>query len=185
MLSRMKLVPFALLFGMTLASAASADSFAHREATFASGTGNILFLAVGTLLPLVEDGSQWKQHTLRTLDSFGTSVLLSEALKALTHEKRPRSDQHNSFPSGHATAAFAVATMESRFHPRQAFLWYVGAALVSESRVRLHRHFTHDVIAGAALGYFTAEAELSRKHGLILSPFIGRGGNGLQLSQRF
>jgi len=184
---RKKLCVFALLIGAAFPSPAFADSFSHKEASFASGTGNILYLALGTALPLLEDGAQGKTHALRTLDAFGTSVIFSQLLKAVTREKRPDASTRDSFPSGHATAAFAIATMESHYHPRQAALWYGGAVLIGASRVQLHRHFTHDVLAGAALGYFTSRWEIQRRRGLILSPFIpaSDSGMGLQLSCAF
>ncbi len=82
------------------------------------------------------------------------------------------------FPRGHATAAFAVATAESSFHPKQAPLWFLGATLISYSRVRLHRHTVGDVIAGAAVGYGVTRLELSAPRGLLLSPFISRDARG-------
>ena len=151
---------------------APADSPARRASQFASGHGNILYLALGVGLPLATDGRDGKEHSLRALDSLGTSVLLAEGLKALVREKRPDSSSHDSFPSGHATAAFAVAAAESAFHPHQAPLWYLGAVLIAASRVRLHRHTVGDVVAGAALGYGVTRLELSAPRGLILSPFI-------------
>ncbi len=141
-------------------------------ARFASGTGNILFLGAGTLLPLIEDGKNGGQHSLRTADSLIVSTLIGEALKRVTHKKRPDGSNYESFPSGHATAAFAVATMESHYHPKQAILWYGGATVIAASRVKLHRHYTVDVIAGAALGYFTSKLELKQGRGLLLRPFI-------------
>ena len=84
-------------------------------------------------------------------------------------------DKRNSFPSGHATAAFAVATVQSRYHPEQAPWWYLGATAISISRVSLHRHYVHDVVAGAALGYFTARATLAHPHVMALAPGIGEG----------
>ena len=63
--------------------------------------------------------------------------------------------------------------MESAWHPREAPLWYGGATLIGVSRVTLHRHYIHDVIAGALLGYGTARLELASRHGLVLSPLIG------------
>ena len=158
-------------------------------AKFASGTGNLIFLGAGTLLPLIEDGKMGTQHTIRTADAVLTSTLITEALKRITHERRPDGSNSESFPSGHATAAFAVAAMESHYHPKQAIGWYLGAAAIAYSRVNLNRHYYHDVIAGAAVGYFTAQFELKRPRGLILAPFIhGRdegGGNGVSLSKSF
>ena len=61
-----------------------------------------------------------------------------------------------SFPSGHAIAAFSVATVFARRYPRRKWLPYVAyglAAAVSFSRVTLSSHFPSDVFLGGALGY--------------------------------
>jgi membrane-associated phospholipid phosphatase len=139
---------------------------------FLSGAGNVIYLSAGVLIPVIADGKDGKTRTLRTADAMLTSVLFSEGLKLAVGEKRPDSSSHDSFPSGHATAAFAVATVETHFHPRQALLWYGGAALISASRVWLHRHYIHDVLAGAALGYGTARWQVTQRRGLILAPLI-------------
>jgi membrane-associated phospholipid phosphatase len=176
----------ALLCLLTLSMpAARADSPARQASNFASGTGNLAYLVAGIGLPLLSDGSNGRSHSLRVMDSLGTSLLLTEGLKALVREKRPDSDAHDSFPSGHATAAFAVATTESAMHPHQAPFWYLGAALISYSRVRLHRHYGRDVIAGAAIGFGAARLEVSSPHGLILSPLISpdRHMIGLQMTR--
>lgn len=158
--------------GLCAAIPAHAESPARKASNFASDSGNIIFLAAAVGLPLLSDGAHGKNHALRAADAIGTSVILSEGLKNLFHEKRPDSNAHDSFPSGHATAAFAAATVESNLHPHQAPYWFLGATLISYSRVRLHRHYERDVIAGALLGYGTARLELSAPRGLILSPFI-------------
>jgi len=175
-------VPAALC--LTLISVpAHADTPDHEAAKFASGPGNIIYLAAGIGLPLLSDGRYGTRHALRVADALGTSVLLAEAIKSLVREKRPDSDAHDSFPSGHATAAFAVATLESDLHPHQAALWYLGATLISLSRIRLRRHTTGDVVAGAVLGAGTARVELNQPRGLVLSPFIMRGGLGMMMSK--
>ena len=143
------------------------------------------FASCGTSLPLLSDGHDGKNHALRAADSLLVSVILAEGLKSLVKEKRPDANTHDSFPSGHATAAFAVATVEGQMHPKQAIFWYLGAGLIAYSRVRLNRHTVGDVVAGAALGYGTARLELSQPHGLVLSPFISRDGMGLQISHGF
>ncbi len=171
----------AVLAVPTLSPSVRADSPARKASKFASDGGNILFLAAGVGLPLLSDGHDGKNHALRALDALGTSVIISEGLKNLVHEKRPDSNAHDSFPSGHATAAFAVATVEAGLHPHQAPLWYLGAALISYSRVRLHRHTTSDVLAGAALGFGTARLEMTQPRGLLLSPFIMPDGSGMGL----
>ncbi len=172
-------LPLAALACLTAAPSAHAESPARKATDFASGSGNIIYLAAGLGLPLLSDGSNGSRHALRVADSLIVSVAITEGLKNLVHEKRPDSNAHDSFPSGHATAAFAVATMESSLHPRQAPLWYLGAALISASRVRLRRHTIGDVLAGAAIGAGTARIELAQPHGLLLSPFITPDGQGM------
>jgi len=158
-------------------------------AKFASNTGNLLFLGAGTFLPLAEDGKQGPQHSLRTADSLITATLITEGLKRIAREKRPDANSRDSFPSGHATAAFAVATMQAHYHPNQAIFWYAGASAIAYSRVKLRRHYTRDILAGAAVGIVTARVEISQSHGLLLFPFIHAdhksGGNGIGVSMNF
>jgi undecaprenyl-diphosphatase len=64
----------------------------------------------------------------------------------------PASYAYASFPSGHATTAFATAVVLAAWYPRQA-VGFVGlAALVGLSRILLGAHFPSDVLAGALLG---------------------------------
>ncbi len=180
---------FAVLFSFLLLSLPSAQAD-NSAAKFASGTGNVIYLAAGTLASLIEDGPDGKDHALRTADSLLTSTLITEGLKRIVREKRPGNDTaRTSFPSGHATAAFAVATMQSHYHPHQKLFWYAGSTLIAASRVSLHRHYWHDVVAGAGVGFLTAKWELSRPRGLLLSPFIKNrsegGGAGVSLSMGF
>jgi membrane-associated phospholipid phosphatase len=112
-------------------------------------------------------------------------MAVTEGLKALVKEKRPDSNEHDSFPSGHATAAFAVATAQSALHPRQAIFWYAGATVISWSRLRLNRHHPQDVIAGAAIGFGMTRWEMSEHHGLILQPWIHDDKPGMIIERSF
>lgn len=57
-----------------------------------------------------------------------------------------------SFPSGHATSAFAAAAAVGAFYPRLRVPLYGLAALVGLSRVYLGVHYGLDVLVGAVLG---------------------------------
>jgi len=63
---------------------------------------------------------------------------------------------NGSFPSGHAIAAFSVATVIARRYGSHRWIPYVAygaAALVGFSRLSLSAHFLSDVFMGGALGY--------------------------------
>ena len=57
-----------------------------------------------------------------------------------------------SFPSGHATIAWAMAIVLSRKEPKWRWLFYTLAFLISFSRIYLGKHYPLDVVAGALLG---------------------------------
>ena len=61
-----------------------------------------------------------------------------------------------SFPSGHATTAFALAAVVGFVSPRWFYPGLVFAAAIAVSRVALGVHYTSDVIAGAILGLLGA-----------------------------
>ncbi len=58
-----------------------------------------------------------------------------------------------SFPSGHATLAFATAAALAYLSPRGKWLFVTLAGLCAWSRVVLGAHFYADVLAGGVLGY--------------------------------
>jgi hypothetical protein len=166
---------------LTFSGPAQADPTNH----FISNGGTAAYLLLGLGLPLLQDGANGGNHSLRELDSLISSGLLAEGLKQITHEKRPNSNGHDSFPSEHTTAAFAMATMQAQFHPSEAPFWYAGAAVIGYSRIALKEHHWGDVLAGAALGWGTARLELSSHRGLLISPFFSDDGAGVQLSMKF
>ncbi len=63
-----------------------------------------------------------------------------------------------SFPSDHATAAFAIAMAIWLRHRRAGWVALLMAATVSFSRVVVGAHYPGDVLAGAALGVLAALA---------------------------
>ena len=61
-----------------------------------------------------------------------------------------------SFPSGHATAAFAIACAVLPDRPVLGLLLLIAAFLVSAGRVMVGVHYPLDVVGGAILGALVA-----------------------------
>lgn len=61
-----------------------------------------------------------------------------------------------SFPSGHTTGAFAVATCLAAYYPPARWVAYAVAAAAGVNRVVEHEHFLSDVVAGALVGHLVA-----------------------------
>ncbi len=122
---------------------------------------SLLLLAVGwwwAKPPLTTAGFQ-------TLVAHGLAALISNGLKHVLGRPRPKfvhsgewqfapswTSGLDSFPSGHTTASFAVATVLARRFPWSAPLCLIVAAFVGLSRVLRGSHFPTDVVGGAVLG---------------------------------
>ncbi|MGQ0733238.1 MAG: phosphatase PAP2 family protein [Acidobacteriota bacterium] len=80
------------------------------------------------------------------------SLTLTQAAKFAVGRTRPDGEAR-SFPSGHASAAFATArVIEHHVGRRGAIPAYAVAVYTSASRLQANSHFASDVVAGAALG---------------------------------
>ncbi|MBK8976623.1 MAG: phosphatase PAP2 family protein [Planctomycetes bacterium] len=77
--------------------------------------------------------------------------LLCNLVKVLVGRVRPDGDPY-SWPSGHATTAFALAFALSYGRPRAPWGVWVFAVVLAASRVFLERHWPADVVAGFGTG---------------------------------
>ncbi len=152
-----------------------------------SGPGTLAVAAGAVIMPLLADGKQGAGDALRAVDAMACATLITEVLKRAVHEPRPDGQAHDSFPSTHATLAFAAATMAADRDPDQAAYWYGAAALISYSRVRLNLHRPREVVAGALIGYGVAKLELSLPRGLLIAPVFDpeADGGGVEVIWRF
>src|SRR5262249_14242135 len=111
------------------------------------------------------------------------SELLVQPLKMATDRERPDGSDHRSFPSGHAAATFAAATvLERHLGWKKAALAYVIASYVAASRLHDNVHFLSDVAFGAAVG--TIAGRTVTEHGRetwTLAPAALPGGAAILL----
>jgi undecaprenyl-diphosphatase len=84
---------------------------------------------------------------------FVESGLLAFALKETIRRERPlNKNEEDSFPSGHSTFSFTLATIVSHQYPKLSVPLYLTAIGTGFSRIYLGKHYPSDVLAGAVLG---------------------------------
>jgi membrane-associated phospholipid phosphatase len=133
------------------------------------------------------------------LEAAGFSLITAEGLKVAAGRERPdQSTEVNawreggdSFPSFHATAAFAVGTVFAEsggddYRWIRRVLGYGMATATAYLRVHENAHWLSDTVAGATVGIATAEFTLNRRRTrahrweLSVEPMSG-GGTELSL----
>ena len=126
-------------------SEAMADVDDHRRA------GDVLRFAMPAGVVAYELWRGDTQGAWQFGKSWAVTLGATEALKRTTHVERPDRSNDESFPSGHASHAFAAATYMHRRHGiEEAWPWYAAATYVGWTRVHANRHRWSDV-AGSAL----------------------------------
>ncbi len=137
-----------------------------------TNTGNGVFLG-GLLASYYIVGDIFKLDNMRKIallgvESFVISGTLVGILKYSIGRARPYSGEkresfhpfsstsrHYSFPSGHASSAFSVATVIAE-HSKEFLvdvLAYGMASLVAISRIHKNKHWASDVFIGSAIGF--------------------------------
>jgi undecaprenyl-diphosphatase len=122
---------------------------------------SVALLAVGYGLKL----PQWKDAGWQSLIAHGLAAVSANILKHAIGRPRPKfmhagnfefspagGSGWDSFPSGHAAAAFAVATVLATKFPRARWPILALAVAIAASRVIRGSHYLTDVAGGAALG---------------------------------
>jgi hypothetical protein len=106
------------------------------------------------------------------------------AIKYIADRQRPNGDPR-SFPSGHASATFAGATvLQEHYGWKAGVPAFAAAAYTAASRITVNKHWASDVVFGAAVGLVagrTVTIEV-RRTPLVITPVPLRGGMGLSVS---
>lgn len=113
-----------------------------------------LFAGGLTLTKRDENGAWDKQGLWQFVQSYGVTVGLTFALKAIIDSERPNHRDNDSFPSGHTSSAMSAASfMDHRYGWKYGLPAYALAGFVAYSRVDADEHHPRDVIAGALLAW--------------------------------
>ena len=139
----------------------------------------MILLLTAAAIPLVRSDI-WRNalREVRVLAGFvfvgvGLPSLTSSLLKRLIGRARPEAwtpdaqisfipnltlYDHQSFPSGHSTTAFAMAMVLVFIWPRTLWPALAAALLIALSRVITGQHYLTDIVGGAVLGTLGAYA---------------------------
>jgi undecaprenyl-diphosphatase len=136
----------------------------------AVGRGGLVWLLIGASL------AAWGRLTWRDFGRLVLAVAIAalvtnQTLKPIIRRERPfvstpailvigNPPADASFPSGHATNAFAGAFVLARVAPGGRVLWWLLAVATAYSRVYLGVHYPLDVIAGGLVGVACAALAL-------------------------
>jgi len=111
---------------------------------------------------------RWRLATTTAFAAAGIGLLVSQVISHLWDRPRPyQTHPHTtilvtgpnpdpSFPSDHATAAFAIAFAVYFFSRRAGIVFLVGATAIALSRIFVGLHYPTDVLGGAAIGFGSA-----------------------------
>jgi len=125
--------------------------------------GGAIFITVFTLSLVIFGSPRNKLVGVEALLALGISQIIVHSLKKLLSRERPYKiiEQLNtfgidlsdySFPSGHTTASFSLATSLALNIPRFSIIVLFLAMLIAISRIYLGVHYPTDVAAGIILG---------------------------------
>ena len=135
-------------------------AISQAGAVYSLGSAAASFYLIGR----AKNNDRARETGVLTAEALINSVIVENALKAVFQRVRPLTgderseffDGGQSFPSGHSTQVWAVATVVANEYKHRRSVQvaaYGVATAVSLSRVTAHRHYFSDVLAGSALGY--------------------------------
>ncbi len=160
--------------------------------TLGNGYYLIPTIAVSSLAGYVLDDKKLEDTAWLSLKSVLLAGAATSALKLATQRQRPQSGNgkefwngsgfswhRDSFPSGHTTNVWAVATIVAEQY--KSTKWVPSAAyglalLTPYARMHDRKHWSSDVFAGALIGYLSARLTLKTTPRLEVLPNPELGG---------
>ena len=157
--------------------------FIEHQSTAADNFSKYIFEPFGRFAPVLIGGLYLGGRLAKDSRLAGTSLTAAKAfivsavgagiIKQITHRHRPYQDdipdhvnwdgpfssiEYTSLPSGHATAAFSMATVYAMEYSSTIWvpiLSYTLATGTAVSRLYDNKHWASDVVIGSALGFVT------------------------------
>lgn len=153
------------------------NNVSNKIAGFAKPFGNGVYtippLGLAYVLGYYNKNRKAQRTALLSVESFVISGGFVTIIKSAGHRHRPSSgDSYNtwdgpsfstanlSFPSGHSSSAFSIATIIASEYKNIRIvppLAYAIATLTALSRINDNEHWASDAFFGAAAGYFTSK----------------------------
>lgn len=113
----------------------------------------------------VARGDRFRAATYDASQAIIVTQLYTQGLKLAVRRKRPDDSNRMSFPSGHASNAFAIAgAVGHHYGPWAEVPLYAVAVFVATSRCAANKHHFSDIVAGAGLGWGMGRA-VARRNG--------------------
>jgi len=180
-------------FAVKIHDSSQAVSNVSSYATKFGGRYELYTLAALGGYSVIFKDKKMQTTTLLATQAYITSGLIESVVKYITGRQRPSYYDPNhpepepyfhgpafsggknvygqkintSFPSGHTTVVFAVATVFAKEYKNVGWVppvAYGAASLVGLSRITENKHWTSDVIVGATLGFLCGRQVVNNYH---------------------
>jgi len=127
----------------------------------------VLFLAL-VFFSHYSKRDKWELVLVTGISAVIARLGITELIRFFYHHPRPYlalPDVHNlftdsswSFPSGHATFFFAMATAVYLYNKKWGIWFFIATILITVSRVIAGIHYPSDIVGGALIGIIVAYA---------------------------
>jgi membrane-associated phospholipid phosphatase len=153
----------------------SPSTVSHYKSISNAGIAGLVGAGAGMyLMSFPTHNEHWRETGFLAGEAALNSLIPIEIMKYSLGRSRPYQKNGTgaffqggtSFPSEHATAAWAIAGIFAHEYPGTLpkLVSYGLASAVSFSRVRAGQHFPSDVFVGSVLGYLIAQSVYTRHH---------------------
>ena len=148
-------------------------------------TGDIGSVAVPLAAAVMTLAKNDKEGTAQFTKSFIATMAATYGLRYSVEENRPNGHDQ-SFPSAHTSSAFAgAAFIQMRYGWRYGIPAYIVSSVVGYSRIDAKEHWTHDVLASAAIAIASNIVFTKRFEDVRIIPAVSLSYLGVVVAKQF